>query len=167
MSLDIKIRDAQSKELDAVAKLLLVAYSQYKIYLSPQRWEWYVKDMMNVRHRAEESEQIIAELNKQIIGTVTLYPPNSTSEWPQGWAGVRLLAVDPSFRGHGIGHDLMEECIRRCRKWKARTIGLHTTEYMKVARDMYERMGFKRVPEFDFHPEPNRIVYAYRLDIED
>ena len=45
------------------------------------------------------------------------------------------------------------------------TLGLHTTEKMSVARGMYERMGFVRVPEFDFHPAPQVVVMAYRLDL--
>jgi hypothetical protein len=30
---------------------------------------------------------------------------------------------------------------------------------------MYERMGFVRVPEHDFHPGSGIVVMAYRLDI--
>jgi ribosomal protein S18 acetylase RimI-like enzyme len=85
--------------------------------------------------------------------------------WPLGWAVVRLLAVDPAYRGQGIGHALMEECIRRCRQSKITTIGLHTTEIMDVARQMYEKMGFVRFPESDFHPAPGITVMAYRLQL--
>ncbi len=37
---------------------------------------------------------------------------------------------------------------------------------MQVAKQMYERMGFVRAPELDFHPDPNVIVKAYRLDLD-
>jgi len=30
---------------------------------------------------------------------------------------------------------------------------------------MYERMGFVRVPEYDFHPAPGITVMAYRLQL--
>jgi hypothetical protein len=30
---------------------------------------------------------------------------------------------------------------------------------------MYERIGFERIPEFDFHPAPDTTVFAYRLDL--
>lgn len=59
----------------------------------------------------------------------------------------------------------MDECIRRCRERGIKTIGLHTTDIMEVARAMYERMGFERVPEFDFHPASHIVVMAYRLDL--
>ena len=54
----------------------------------------------------------------------------------------------------------------RCRKRGVRTIGLHTTVIMEVARGMYERMGFVRAPEYDFHPRPEVVVMAYRLDLD-
>lgn len=36
---------------------------------------------------------------------------------------------------------------------------------MHVAKGMYERMGFIRIPEYDFHPAPGVVVMAYRLDL--
>jgi hypothetical protein len=44
-------------------------------------------------------------------------------------------------------------------------MALHTTQMMQVARAMYERMGFVRVPEFDFSPVPGFLVMAYRLTL--
>ena len=59
----------------------------------------------------------------------------------------------------------MDECIRRSRAMGSRALSLHTTRAMDVARGMYERMGFVRVPEYDFHPSPDVVVIAYRLDL--
>jgi len=36
---------------------------------------------------------------------------------------------------------------------------------MEVAQQMYERMGFIRIPEHDFHPAPRITVMAYRLQL--
>ena len=58
---------------------------------------------------------------------------------------------------------LVEECIRRSREQAAAAVGLHTTPLMSAAVTMYERIGFVRVPEFDFHPRPGITVMAYRL----
>jgi len=165
MTADIKIRDALPGEFDLIAGLLVDSYRQYQEFMPPPRWAWYIKDMMDVRSRLADSQLIVAESNGKIAGTVTLFLKGSTEHWPENWAGIRLLAVHPSFRGQGIGRALMDECVRRCKALGIKTIGLHTTDFMKVAREMYERMGFKRIPEYDFRPEPNRVVYAYRLDI--
>jgi GNAT superfamily N-acetyltransferase len=79
---------------------------------------------------------------------------------------VRLLAVAPEARGQGIGTALMKECIRRARRLGAGCLNLHTTVVMQVAMRMYERMGFVRAPDLDFHPDPSITVKAYRLDLD-
>ena len=163
------LREARSDELDNVALLIRAANQQYENFLPPEAWKFYLEDMMDVRRRLNESQLIVAELDGQLAGTVTLYldaKHSSLEGWVNGWAGIRLLAVHPAHRGRGIGRALMEECIRRCRKQGIATIGLHTTEMMDVARRMYEKMGFVRVPELDVHPGPGVVVMAYRLDLK-
>ena len=76
-----------------------------------------------------------------------------------------LVRGAPIRRGRGIGRLLTEECIRRARAAACPAIGLHTTELMAVARAMYERMGFVRAPERDFHPIPEIRVMGYRLNL--
>jgi GNAT superfamily N-acetyltransferase len=162
----LHLREARPGELDAVARLLRDAYLQYKESLPADVWEYYVQDIMDVRRRLPAAELIVAELDGELAGAVTLYLKSSSeSDWPQGWAGIRLLAVHPACRGRGIGRALMDECLRRCRRQGVRTVGLHTTTMMEVARGMYERMGFVRIPEYDFHPRPDVVVMAYRLDL--
>ncbi|MGD0353332.1 MAG: GNAT family N-acetyltransferase [Dehalococcoidia bacterium] len=163
---NILIRNARSDELDEVSLLLKDAYQQYENIIRPEAWKPYLEDIMDVRSRRGKSDLIVAELNHRLTGSVTLYLDGSHSfpeAWPGGWAVVRLLAVHPKYRGQGIGRALMEECIHRCRQAKVAAIGLHTTEAMDIARQMYERMGFVRVPESDFHPAPDVTVMAYSL----
>ena len=162
------IRNAHAHELDEVSILLGASYRQYQNLIRPEGWKLYLEDIVDVRSRFDDSDLIVAELNHKLIGTVTLYLDASKSfpgAWPEGWGLVRLLAVHPDFRGRGVSHALMEECINRCRRAKVKTIGLHTTEIMEVARGMYERMGFERYPESDFHPAPEITVMAYRLQL--
>jgi ribosomal protein S18 acetylase RimI-like enzyme len=83
------------------------------------------------------------------------------------WPEVRLLAVAPLVRGRGVGAALMQECARRVRKTGGRTLSLHTTDMMHAALRMYERMGFVRARELDFHPAPGVTVKGYRLDLEE
>lgn len=165
---NLKIRDARPEEMDEVSQLLKEAYRQYEKFMPPDRWAAYLENIMDVRSRLGAAELIVAEVNGRLAGAVTLYLEAASSSeegWPQGWAGIRLLAVHPAYRSQGIGRALMEECIRRSREKSISTIGLHTTELMDVARKMYERMGFRRAPEYDFHPAPEITVMAYRLEI--
>ena len=161
------VRDARTDELHQVASLIRVAYQEYQAHFPPETWERYAQNIMDVSSRLDVSELIVAEHNGSVAGAVTLYPNvmNAEQDWPAGWAGVRLLAVHPDARGQGIGRVLMDECLRRSRLRRSVAVGLHTSDIMRVARGLYERMGFVRVPEFDFRTGSNWVVMAYRLDL--
>ncbi|MFA5891728.1 MAG: GNAT family N-acetyltransferase [Actinomycetota bacterium] len=169
----VAVRDARTDELDAVARLLTAAYREYRPGPdTPEdlRGEFaaYENDIVDVRARLADSVLIVAEQGGRLAGSVTYYPPRPTGtgeNWPPGWAGIRLLGVSPEARGRGIGRALTEECVARARGVGASTIGLHTTSLMVTARGMYERMGFRRVPEHDFLVTDDFIVMAYRLDL--
>jgi ribosomal protein S18 acetylase RimI-like enzyme len=162
----IVIRNARAEEMDDAAALLKNAYKEYESLMPPGACESYLEDITDVRSRLAESDPIVAELDGRLAGAVTLYTRTSTSlNWPSGWASVRLLGVHPAYRGRGIAHLLMQECIRRCRARGITAVGLHTTEAMGVARRIYEEMGFARVPEYDYRPAPGVVVMAYRLDL--
>ena len=162
------VRDAGVEDLDQVSLLIRDAYQEYQVNFSPEVWERYSRDIMDVRSRLDTSELIVAENSGRLVGAVTFYPNTSPSDqggWPAGWTGIRLLAVHPDARGMGIGRVLMDECLRRSRLLSATALGLHTTELMAVAQGMYERMGFVRVPEYDFQAGPEVVVMGYRLDL--
>jgi len=162
------VRDAGVEDLDQVSLLIRDAYQEYQANFSPEVWERYSRDIMDVRSRLDTSELIVAENSGRLVGAVTFYPNTSPSDpggWPAGWTGIRLLAVHPDARGMGIGRVLMDECLRRSRLLSATALGLHTTELMGIARGMYERMGFVRVPEYDFQAGPEVVVLGYRLDL--
>ncbi len=165
----LEIRNARPDELDRVATLLQDAYRQFEPNMPAEMWRVYLQDIIDVRSRLAASSLIVALVDGQLAGAVTLYIDMEFSKaegWPDGWAGIRLLAVNPVYRGRGIGRALMDECVRRCRERGIKTIGLHTNEMMSVALAMYTRMGFKRVPDFDFHPTPEITAKAFRLDMD-
>ena len=164
----LSIRDARQDELDTVSQVLLSAYGEYARRYTRKEWEGYSRNIADVRSRTGSGELIVADLRGRIVGAVTFYPIGSKSgdPWPQGWAGIRLLAVDADARGIGAGRALMEECVRRCRERGVDALGLHTSEFMAVAKWMYERMGFVRRPEFDYHPRPDYVIMAYCLDLK-
>ena len=167
-SAELNIRDVLPEELDTAAKVMKAAYLEYSASLSPEAWAAYAGNIVDVRGRLNNSALIVAESGHQIVGAVTFYPDGSRygrEGWPPGWAGIRLLAVHPEHRGRGVARALMLECFRRCRDLGTTTMGLHSTELMLVAREMYLRMGFVRVPEYDFHPSEGTVVMAYRLDL--
>jgi GNAT superfamily N-acetyltransferase len=165
------IRDARPEDRDAIREVTLAAYQEYAA-LMPGFWDGYRQNIIVSLDEVGSAEQLVAEHHGDVVGTARLYPPrrmrisrNDSLDMP--WPEVRLLAVAPPARGRGVGAALMQECVRRVRKTGGRVLSLHTTDMMQAALRMYERMGFVRAREIDFHPAPGVTVKGYRLDLEE
>lgn len=169
---DLNIRDAQAGDQAAIRAVTLEAYQEYAAFMQTN-WEIYRQNIEATLADVKPAEQIVAEQAGTIVGTVLLIPAGTQVTPPNSepvrlaWPEIRLLAVPPAMRGHGIGRALIDECLRRARHSGAGAITLHTTDMMQAAMSMYERMGFVRTPETDFHPGPEITVKAYRYRFDD
>lgn len=163
----VDIHKARENELEAASEVMKTAYREYGGVMPPASFAKYIEELGDVRSRLDEADLLVATIGREVAGAVTFYLDGTLSaeDWPAGWSGIRMLAVHPKSRGHGVGEALMQECLRRSRERGVKTVGLHTTEAMAAGRRLYERMGFQRVPQYDFHPRPNMTVMAYKLEI--
>jgi len=164
----VKIRDAKQDEGGFIREQRVNSYKEHAEHIPEGHWEALKQSISSEADMSPGVERIVAELDGEILGSVALFPAKTDAyngyidalDYPE----IRMLAVTPEARGKGVATVLISECIRRTKEKGYASIGLHTGEFMDSAQRLYERLGFERLPQFDFEPAGDGIIVkAYRL----
>jgi ribosomal protein S18 acetylase RimI-like enzyme len=141
------LRTYRDGDAAKVNELALAAFDLFRSQYSD--WPAMRSTIGRMSALADIGEIIVAERDRQVIGAVAYIPAGrpKAAYFDQSWPIIRMLVVDPTSRGSGVGRALTEECMNRARRDGSRMIALHTSPIMTIALPMYLRMGFRLVRE--------------------
>lgn len=93
--------------------------------------------------------------------------PNGASPQKQGdMAKLRLLLVDPRFRGFGLASLLVDTCLSFAREKGYRGVELWTHKNLTAARGMYARRGFRLIKEEPYVGLGGHMLVAESWEME-
>lgn len=166
----MKFRIGDENDLEQLKELAVKSWVQFRNVLTKENWNQLHKTLKNKKtysNLLQNSECLVCENNnKEIIGMAFLVPKgNPTDIYEGSWCHLRFVSVDPAYRGNAIGENLTRKCIEMALKNKEETMALHTSEVMKSARHIYEKIGFKIRKEIE--PSLGVKYWLYTFELKD
>ena len=122
-------------------------YSE-QFYMLNKSWieeSWHLedsdkKDLLNPDKIVHNGGQVFFALEDQkVIGTVAMI--KSLDDRFE----LAKMTVKGDFRGKGIANKLMDECLKFAEQNNAKEIFLISNDSLKIARNLYDKYGFKEV----------------------
>lgn len=168
-----EIRLAKEQEFTVIGELLVRVYSSLEGFPKMSEQPSYYDMLLNVGRLTEnpDMELLVAVTSQHKLAGVVVFVKDMKSYGSGGVAtqvpnacGFRLLGVDPDYRGMGLGKQLTQYCIDKAKGSACDSLIIHTTQSMKQAWKMYEKLGFLRAQDLDFM-QGVLPVFGFRLNL--
>lgn len=167
------VRNAKPIEFEQIGQLMVEVYSQLEGFPKPAEQPNYYHLLANIgdlTHNPGTELLVAVTQDDTIAGGVVYfsdmkyYGSGGSATTEQNTGGFRLLAVDPTIRGKGIGKLLTQTCIQKTIDNQFGQVIIHSTKAMQTAWKMYEKLGFQRSEDLDFM-QGELPVFGFRLII--
>jgi GNAT superfamily N-acetyltransferase len=139
MTPDLSIRIANPSDVDAITKLVNLAFRVERFFVDGDR-----VNAPEVRERFSTGQFFLAELGDpddqghHLIGSVYVEKRGER-------CFIGLLAVDPSHQGNGIGKRLMAAAEDHGRAKGCRTVELQVVNLREELPSFYQRLGYVQI----------------------
>jgi len=159
------LRIAATSDAADVGRVTVQAYAQDGLLGLEDDYAGVLGDAVG---RIEDAEVWVAEDERGILGSVTFCRPGTPySELSRGKEGeFRMLGVAHRARRQGVAAALVTRCIDRSRELGYTALVLCSMEEMGSAHRLYERLGFRRLPERDWSPVPDMLLLAFIRSVD-
>jgi GNAT superfamily N-acetyltransferase len=126
-----------------------IIHRQTLLYHQEYGWDWTYEGLASrilggfvTEFDPAREDGWVAVRGSAIVGSVFLMKSDDPAV-----AKLRLLYVEPSARGAGLGRALVATCVARSRHLGYRQLTLWTKDVLVAARRIYQAAGFRLVSE--------------------
>ena len=171
--MEFVVKNVIPEDYQKLGELMVEVYSQLDGFPKPEEQPDYYNLLRNVadftKNETTELLGIYNDDNNLLAGVVFFgdmkqYGSGGSATAEKNAAGFRLLAVSNKARGLGLGKILTMECIEKAKTMNLQQVIIHTTNAMKPAWAMYEKIGFRRSEDLDFK-QGNLEVFGFRYQL--
>lgn len=146
-----------------------ITHRQAVLYEQEYGWDWTYEGLVAqilsdfaLHFDRNRDDAWVAELHGDVVGSVFLMKGQDVQT-----AKLRLLYVEPSARGLGIGSRLVRQCIERARELGYARLTLWTNDVLVSARKIYQAAGFTLSEENRHHSFGKDLVgQTWVLDLD-
>ncbi len=145
-----------------------IIHRQTVLYREEHGWDWTYEELASrilgafvAEFDAAREDGWVAERGGAIVGSIFLMQSDDPAV-----AKLRLLYVEPSARGAGLGRRLVATCIARARELGYRKLTLWTNDILVAARRIYQAAGFRLIGEAPHHSFGHDLIgQTWTLDL--
>ena len=146
-----------------------IIHRQAVLYAQEYGWDWTYEGLASrilgafvAEFDPAREDGWVAERGGAVVGSIFLMKSDDPAV-----AKLRLLYVEPSARGAGVGRRLVAACIARARELGYRELTLWTNDILVAARRIYQAEGFRLVSEAPHHSFGHDLVgQTWTLDLD-
>jgi len=137
---NVNIREIQQSDDPAIAKVIRDVLIEHDVPRTGTAFADPELDHMFETYNRPGSVYFVVELDGAIVGGAGVAPLANQNE---NICELQKMYFLPEARGLGIGNTMMEKCLIEAKKLGYEKCYLETMEYMKPARGLYVKSGFR------------------------
>ena len=132
---EASVRLATPADAEGISQVIKEAFTPLRENYTDEAFEVVTPGPEIIVQRFDEGPMWIAEVDGEIVGTVSLMTE------PEGLY-VRSMAVSPRTQRMGVGHKLLDALHEQIKGGEIKRVFLYTTYFTPGAKDMYAKHGY-------------------------
>lgn len=133
------LKKIKPEDNPSVASLIREVFHEFNAPRTGTAYNDPTTDKLYEKFQTPNSILWLAEVNGELAGCCGIYP---TQDLPVGYAELVRFFVSATYRGTGVGKDLMSRCMESAATYGYKNLYLETIPEFDRAVGIYEKQGF-------------------------